>query len=230
MLTTFILSLLLGLIFSLPRLQNIIQVLRASPIGDNFFSPDIPEKLLGIVEENTIKSPLTQTDCAFWQIEVWIKTGKRTAKIFERSSAAPFTLMAEGEKIRIFPEGADLLLHNHYANIWVNGFMGNPFKYNKMDRAIMNSVREMGADFGEISEHSGVKVIENHLTAKDEVFTTGSMNIKDGMKTMHGWDQLLILSNWNEKAYLWRQVGWAAATVLIAEILGIFIFNRLPHP
>ncbi len=227
MLYFFILSIIVGLAFSYSSIRNITYILKASPLDDNSFSSEVPKKLLGTVEQDTIKSPLTQTVCAFWQIQVRVNARRSIRKIFEITSDAPFIISSGGEKIYVYPEWADLLLHDFNAKKWQNGFMGTPFRYKIMDSKIMNTVREMGAEFNEFNEHSGVVVIENHLVAGDDVFVTGNIDFKDGSKAMRGNNNLLILSNWNEKEYLWRQVGWIAIRLFAAAMIGYIIFRWL---
>ena len=227
MLYFFILSIVVGLAFSYSSIRNIVHILKASPLDDNFFSSEVPEKLLGMVEQDTVKSPLTQTVCAFWQIQVHVNTRRSTRKIFEKTSDTPFIISSGGEKICVYPEKADLLLHDFNAKKWQNGFMGNPFRYKTMDSKIMNAVRKKVAEFNEFNERSGIVVVENHLMAGDDVFVTGNIDFKDGSKTIHGNNNLLILSNWNEKEYLWRQAGWIAIRLFAATMIGYIIFRWL---
>lgn len=135
--------------------------------------------------------------------------------------------MSDREKIRVYPEEADLLLHDLNAKKWQNGFMGNPFRYKTMDSKILNVVRKMGAEFNEFNEHGGIVVVENHLIAGDDVFVTGNIDLKDGLRTIHGNNNLLILSNWNEKEYHWRQAAWIAIRLFAATMIGYMIFRWL---
>lgn len=228
MLYFFILPTIIGIALSYSFIKNIIYVLKASPLLENkFASSKAPVKLFGTVDEDIIKSPLTQTACSFWQIQVHANARKSIRKIFEKTSDMPFTISVNGEKIRVIPKGADLLLHDFNAQKWQNGFMGNPFQYKVMDNKIMNTIRKMGAEFNEFNEHSGVTVIENHLMAGDDVFIVGNIDFTDGSKTMRGNNSLLILSNWNEKEYLWRLAGWIAIRLFAAEMIGYIVFRWL---
>lgn len=221
----FLLSFIIALALSYSSIRNILHVLKASAIDDNFYSPETPEKLSGTITENTIKSPLTQTACALWQIQVFVKAGKHTRKIFEQTSTTPFTISAEGEKIRLHPEGAELLMHDYTANKWTNGFMGNPFHFKKMDHTILSAIREMGVEINEFTELGGVQVVENHLMAGDDVFAAGRMEFEEGMKSMHGDEtNLLVISNWREKEYLWRQAGWLILRIIAMEFVGFFLY------
>ncbi len=228
MTTALVISLFIGIIVSIPRIRAVIQVLFSSPIEDNMQSPRIPEKLAGKVVENVTTSPLSKQPCAFWSVKVSESGSKRNSVLFKKSSTDAFFIKKDGAEIRIEPEGADYLFNEQQTNLWTNGFAGNPFNYKKVDKELLDNVRSMGASFNEFTEGLGIKIEETVFAAGDKLFVNGKMKEVKGIKTIRqDHDGLLIISNWSETEYIWKQIGWITLQVLIGEIAGYMFYIAL---
>ena len=229
MIYAFILSFLAALALSYSEIRKIFLILYAAPVKDGVFPSDVIEKCNGAVEGNAIKTPLGQVECALWQVKVDVRRGGsylNKRMIFEDSSIAPFFIRTGKELVHIRPMNANLPLDDENALKWEFGTWAKQEQQKEIDGHILDLVKQMGANITADDESRGVRVTECRLVAGDEVFVTGRIGYKEGIKTISmDEDNVLLISDQSEQIYLNKLYGGVFYKFLIVIFFGLFLYG-----
>ena len=226
MIYAILLSILVGLALSFPQIMEISSFLRAkSTLGG---SDQL--KVNGVVQANALTSPLSQSPCALWKVEVTHWSGGRHARetsIFAKSSGDSF-LVKEGERsFQINPTSAKLELKPS-EHSWTAGMWWNPVEQEGLDPKIKEAILAMGVSLPAVQEKLGVRVYESILQAGDEILVAGNVSSDGGVETFMSDEEVpLTLSEWDEGTILsklYRRVAYNLGAALVIGIMGYILF------
>ena len=110
-----VVALLVTFSVSFPRLKQ-IALIRRTPGGYiSAFPYEGQVKVSGKAGAAGGKSRITQTDCAFFEVEIEEERGGKNAHwvtLLKRASSEPFEVQDESSRIVVQPEGASLVMRN----------------------------------------------------------------------------------------------------------------------
>ena len=226
MIYAILLSILVGLALSYSQLQEIYNFLRAKSTLDS--SGQV--KVNGVVKANVITSPLSQSPCALWKVEVTHWSGGRHARetsILSKSSDDSFVVKDGENSFQINPTHAKLELKPS-EHTWTAGMWWNPVEQEGLDPKIKEAILAMGVSLPAVQEKLGVRVYESFVQAGDEILLAGNISSQGGVETFVSDEEVpLTISEWDEGTILgklYRRVAYNLGAALVIGIMGYILF------
>jgi len=226
MIYAILLSLLVGLALSYPQLLEIYNFLRAKSTLDS--SGQL--KVTGRVKANLISSPLTQSECALWKVEVTHWSGGRHARetsIFSKVSENAFVVEDGKRSFGVNPVNAKLELKPS-EHAWTAGMWWNPIEQEGLDPKIKEVLLAMGVNLPAVQEKLGVRVYESIIQAGDEILMAGTVSSEGGVESfVSDEDTPLTISEWDESTILgklYRRVVYNLGASLVIGVMGYILF------
>lgn len=215
-----------GLAAAYTRIRRIVRIQRTptSPINALPYEGDV--EVTGSASLPVTKSPITRTDCAYWQVEVKARrsTGRSSSwyTIFKKSSDEIFQVQDGTGFVSVLPAGADVLLNDDFQK--TSGFLTS------LDAETLQAVRGLGVETeGLWGMKKTLKVTEKVISNGDVVYVLGQVDSGGGMKIIKSFDKSpLILSDRSEKKLLLGLYTEAAALVLgLPALVGLVVVLSL---
>ena len=213
----------LGCLISFPTIKQIIRIYRTSTSRINALPPYGLVEIVGKVEPGSITSPISQTPCAFWQVEVkekrssGSKGGSSWSTIYKKSSEEPFEIKDETGKIKIRPQQAELIL-----NIDLEESSG---LFSGMDSSTKEALQKMDIETkGFFGFEKSLKVYERLLTPDEQIYVLAEIRELDGQTSFADRVSPLLISDRSERELLMTLYGRVAIKVLLTIAVGGFIY------
>jgi len=225
-----VISLLGGILYSLPIIQEIIRIRRTPTSYISALQPDEQVEVTGKAEsDKTLLSPLTKTPCVWYQASVQEpKGGGRNsqgywASIYNDKSIEPFYIKDETGKIKVLPDNARYTLWtevNTSQNVWL---------VDSIDPKIKKALSELGVPVSRLTE---LQVYEWIIKPDEQIYVQGKIKYENGIKFFALEEgNPLIISDKSERALLgehyWRLIRTNIFPLLI--IAGIVFLAILPY-
>lgn len=222
-------GLLFSFVLSWSSIKKIVQIHQYSLLSTAGTPGENIGELTGIVEdERTIKSPLSQTACVFWHAEVLelISSGEDSywETVFNETSVHSFDVfdIKTGKgKCRVYPIGAELLLHYDLYK--------EAGTHVTLEPTIMKTLSKLPiSPVGNLGFTTPIRVSEQVIKAGETVYILGKIKEQDG-----AWDvssaqdgSPFLISDRSQRAVLASLYWRITASALLFAAAGVF-FARL---
>jgi hypothetical protein len=185
-------------------------------------------EVIGKAAQAATTSPLNQTKCVGWQVEVQgrrilIQSGAKGSWYYrfkvKRKAIAPIELFDTSGKLWVDPTGADLILKQDLEEKsgWIDS----------LDFQTDYAIRKLG-----INTNGVQKVKESIISAEDEILVLGKVDISDGQKRIKkARSNPLIISDFGKADLLTKLYGKITKLfLLITMVGGVCLFIPLIPP
>jgi hypothetical protein len=207
----------LGLLFSYREIGKIIRMVRTST-GDIASLPAGEEvEVVGNADgEATLRSPITQTPCVFWQVVVSEKrsSGKSShwVIVYSNRSTASFNVHDGTGRMQVHPSrGMELLLRDDVKQ--------SSSIFSSLDEQTQTALKEMGLETkGFLNLNKNMRVQERYIEQGDQLYLLGRTTSNIGARAMDI-DSPLIVSDHSEL----RLLGRFAWQVFISAVIGVVV-------
>lgn len=216
------LCILVWLLFSFVPILKIIRVLRTPTESIGALPTEGLIEVMGRAGGMGIKSPITQSDCVMWQVDVEerrrsSKGGTYWTTIQRKLSGDAFEVHDETGKVQVFPDTRSILVL-HTDALETN--TGNDF-----DQQTQSALENLGVKTtGFLGFSRTLRVSERYVSKGDQVFINGSINYDNGVKTITGkLGASLIISDQSEQEVLstyYGQIGMVSFIVILIGVIG----------
>lgn len=207
-------------------LREIRRLRRAARVPIGLLPPAGIVEVAGQASGAEQRSPLTDTFCVFWQVEVeaYRSSGRHGAwvTIFNRTSTAPVTIADETARVQVLPTQAELHLKDKLRA--TRGL------FKEFDQEIAAKLAHLGVPtHGHPDTWRGsMRVYERYITSGERIFAIGAVDHSLSEPAIGpGADGPLILSDRSEGDLLKRiylNVGCTAAGLAFLVFIGCWIF------
>jgi hypothetical protein len=216
----FILLFLVGLAVSYSTIKEIILLRRTPAMKINALPTDGLVQVVGTAAQETVTSPISQRNCAVWQVEVQEKQlgrgDSRWSTISKKTSSTPFELCDETGKVWVDLTGADLILRQEMEKGgWVDpGFM-TPIAISRLGIKTTNF----------LGSKKDLRVKESYLSTVEKILILGTIESNEGQKKIKlvGHNPFVI-SFLGKDALLTKRYWEVAKFILITLIGGGLLF------
>ncbi len=212
----------LGCLISYSEIKDIIRIRRTPTSGINALPTAGRVEIVGKVEPASITSPLSETACAFWQVEVKKKRsrskgGSYWETIYEDSSEEPFEIKDETGKIKIIPQNADLILNDNLEE--------SSSLFNTLDERILNKLQKINIETKSfLGFDKSFKVYERLIKPGEQIYVLAEIHEMDGLSSFAERISPLLISDRSERELLKTLYGSVAVKVFGVLVIGGF-FN-----
>ncbi len=220
MFTRIAISILIGLIFVFPKIRELISVYKIPIRHINKLPESGQVQIVGRADTKNTKSPLKHANCCLWQLTVDEDRGGKGGgyvRIFERMSTEPFDLKDSTGRIQVFPENADLILHDDVDK--------KSSSMTPLPSQIEESLQGLGVktinDFG---FQKRLWVTESFIKPGDNVIIVGEVINENGVKAIKSSGKFpFVISDYRDSQMIINLLGYIILkTFFIA--LPIFMF------
>lgn len=215
-------------VLSLPSLKKIIRIRRTPGGYISAFPYEGQVKVSGKTGPAVAKSIITETDCAFWQVEIEERRGGKNShwvSLLKRTSPEPFEVLDESSRIVVQPEGAALVMRTDMQKS--GGIFSN------LDQSMLDKIESLGVETtGTFGFMKTLRVSERFILSGEPVFVLGQIKIVDGRRQIVGsQEDPLIISDRVETEllrWLYGQVFiWLVLIPLGVILVAWFIFANM---
>jgi len=219
------LCLLIWLLFSYTTIKEIIRILSTSKFDNIGGLPTEGQvEVVGKAVDKTIQSPITQSACVLWQIEIQERHPSRNGyywtTIHKEISKESFEIRDGTGKIQILPDcKSELMLKSDSIR------SGKSHEFDSQTQAMLEKLGiKTSNSFGFDTK---LQVIERYISTGDDVYVLGQVIYDNGIKTVtSGRGTRLIISDQGEKKVLGklgqRIAGYGLLVLAIGYIFGGF--------
>jgi len=208
---------------SVPRLKQLIRIRRTPGGYISAFPYEGQVKVSGKAGPAVAKSSLTQTDCAFFEVEIQENRGGKNSHwvtVFKRASSEPFEVLDESSHIAVQPEGAALIMR---TDLQKSGGM-----FRNLDQSMLDKIGSLGVDTtGTFGLKKTLRVSERFILPGEPVFVLGQIKIVNGRRqiVVSEKDSLIISDRSEAELLRWFYLQVALWLVLIP--LGVALITWL---
>ena len=145
------------------------------------------------------KSSITNTDCAFYEVEIEERRGGRNphwVTLKKMTSPQPFEVQDETSRIGVQPEGASLVIKND--------FQKSPGLFTPLDPPILEAVERLGVETtGALKMRKTLRVTERRIEPGEDIFVLGQIKMVEGRRQIAAIDRdSLIIADRGEQPLL----------------------------
>jgi hypothetical protein len=200
LLTLIGLALLVGLAAAYQRIQRILRIRRTPTCMINALPYDGEVEIAGTVGVPVSQSPITRTECAYWQVEVKEERSSGKSRtwhtIFKQSSDVVFQVQDGTGYVSVLPTDAVLVLNDDFQKS--SGFL------NALDAETLAAVQRLGVETtGFLGLKKSLKVTEKVIVPGDSIYVLGQVDTGSGTKVIQAAGRnSLIISDRSEQALL----------------------------
>jgi len=213
---------LVWLLLSSASIRKLISILRTPTEIIGALPNEGLVEIAGKVGGKIINSPITQSACVLWQIEVEErrrsgKGGTHWSTIYKKLSEESFEVSDGTGRIQVLPDPKSELILN-------SDVLASNTSY-EYDSRIQSALENLGIKTtGFLGFNRTLRVNERVIETGEQVYIHGHVNYDNGIKTIvTGRGAPLIISDQSEKSVLralsWRVAGAGFFTALIGFIL-----------
>ena len=216
-------SLLVLFSMTFPRLKQ-IALIRRTPGGYiSAFPYDGQVKVSGKTGPAVAESIITETDCAFWQVEIEERRGGKNShwvSLLKRTSPEPFEVLDESSRIVVQPEGATLVMRTDMQKS--GGLFSN------LDQSMLDKIESLGVETtGTFGFKKTLRVSERFILPGEPVFVLGQIKIVDGRRQIVGSQEDSLIISDRVEAELLRWLYGQAVLWLVLIPLGVVLIAWL---
>ncbi len=186
------LVLLVGLAISWSSIAKIIRIHRTPTTWISALPSEGQVEVIGTVGEKTILSPINNTPCAAYKVEVQqlkkSNKGSHWSTVKEMRSDAPIELSDGTSSIQVYPDGADFIVNMDSQS-------------DSLTADQLGAIQKLGIELtGFFGSEKHFKVNEYVIRPKEEIYVLGQMRQTNGVKTIAGDGQgTLVISAQGEQ-------------------------------
>ena len=194
------LAVLVGLAAAVPRIQRILRIRRTPTCTINALPYEGEVEISGTVGAPVSQSPITRTECAYWQVEVKEERSSGKSRtwhtIFKQSSDAVFQVQDGTGSAGVLPNDAVLVLNDDFQKS--SGFL------NALDAETLAAIQRLGVETtGFLGFKKSLKVTEKVIVPGDTIYVLGQVDTGSGAKVLQAAGRnSLIISDRSEQALL----------------------------
>ncbi len=225
MLTRIAISILVGLIFSFPKIKELFLIYRVPIRRINKLPESGQVQIIGKADTKNTKSPLKRTNCCLWKIIVEEDQGRsrKNVKIFEKMSTEPFDLVDSTGRIQVFPANADLILHDDLDKK-TNSITPFPPR-------MRETLQSLGIETSGLVFQRLLHVYEQVIQPGDDIFLMGEVIMANGVKVIRSSGKFpLVISDYRDYEVISNLFGniivQTLVTALPVFVVLVYISNR----
>jgi len=207
----------LGLLIAYPVIKEIIEFHRTPTEIISALPSEGLFRTSGKANSTVIKSPITQSDCVWWQVEIQSSSGENSWKTIYKDTSKDYFEINDGTgKIRLPPTNANFVIRNDIAES--SGFLKS------MDPQFREVIEKMGIDTTYFKGYyKQLRVHERVIEPEDEIFVFGEIGYQDGIKTFlpreDAQDTTLVINDSDGRNVVLKLYGRATSLVFGTVIL-----------
>jgi len=210
-------------VMSLPSLKKIIRIRRTPGGYISAFPYEGQVKVSGKTGAAVVKSSITQTDCAFFEVEIEEERGGKNAHwvtLLKRASSEPFEVQDESSRIVAQPEGATLIMKTDLRKS--GGLFSN------LDQSMLDKIESLGVETtGTFGFKKTLRVSERFILPGEPVFVLGQIKIVYGRRQIVGSQGNPLIISDRVEAELLRWLYGQVAIWLVLIPLGVVLIAWL---
>lgn len=215
---------LLGLAFSYPKIKEVVYIRCIPAMKINALPTEGPVQVIGTAAQETVTSPISQKNCAVWQVEVQEKHHGRGGGYWstksKKTSSTPFELCDETGKVWVDLTGADLIFRQGMEEEgWVDPSYMTPIAVSRLGKKIKSLLRSK----------KELRIKETCLSTKEKILILGTIESSEGQKKIKAVGHNPFVISYLGKDALLTKRYWEVATmfILISLIGGCLLFSIL---
>ena len=217
-----ILGALVGVLFSLRQIREILRINR-TPTSTVILLPPFGEvEVAGQVQPiKLVKSPIAQTECVLWDVEIKEKRGggknSHWATIFKQTSTEEFIVQDETGAAVVAPVGSRLYLQDDMDES--SGFLSS------LSSETLAALEALGVETkGFLGFDKTLRVKERRLEKGDQVYVLGEVSSERPQKTIGSAESRpLLISDHSEKDLLWKLYLQIAIPLIGGAAIGFIL-------
>ena len=196
-----VLGALIGALFSFRQIQEILRISRTPTTSISLLPPSGEVEVAGQVQPiNLVRSPISQTECVLWDVEIKEKRGggknSRWVTIFRQTSTEEFVVQDDTGAVGVNPAGSNLYLEDDMDES--AGFLSS------LSSETLAALEALGVETkGFLGFDKTLKVKERRLAQGDQIYVLGEVLAETAQRTLgSSASKTLLLSDRSEKALL----------------------------
>jgi hypothetical protein len=170
---------------------------------------------------NLIHSPITQTPCVLWQVQVSERrsSGKSSRWVVVRSPASTesFEVSDGTGRVQVHPiRGVELLLRDDVKK--------SSGLFRSLDEQTQAALNKMGLDTkGLLNMNKPMRVQERYIEPGDQVYVLGKTYTSNGLRMLDGESAPLMISDRSELGLLSRFAWQVFVNILLFMVIGAMV-------